>query len=287
MDRSANPIGHVIRRRRLRLPGVPAAKVERRIVIEDGPLEVLQFPTRLNPELAVEDLASLVIDVERVRLAPRAIEREHQASRERLAQRHLSDDPAQLGHDFEMVAAGQLSIDSPLEYERTKLVEPRPLSSGGIARGEIPERRASPQTEGGSQGRGRGLRLAAFEGTRRVGRRGTRTARRRPRSLLTEADSRWAVSRSSPGPGPAGGPPRAPRARAVHRAADRRLQISSISRSPVTVLPTFNTRSARTARGRGPPILIGPRGPTTSSGPRMRNSMAAKSSHREQTVSKQ
>ena len=242
-------------------------------MIEDGSLEFLQFPTRLNPELAVEDLASVVIDVERVRLAPRAIEREHQASRERLAQRHLRDDPAQLGHDGEMMAAGELGIDSPLERERTKLVEPRPLSSGDVARGEIPERRASPQTEGGRQGRGRGLGLAVFEGARRVGHEG-----------LEPLDVDLAAFGSKPiavglclDPARAQGPPEG---RHVHfervlRTA-RRIVPPDLVDQPiaVTVLPTFNTRSARTARGSGPPILIGPRGPTTSSGPRMRNSMA-------------
>ena len=52
-------------------------------------------------------------------------------------------------------------------------------------------------------------------------------------------------------------------------------QTSSIKRSLDNVSPTWMTRSARIARCRPLPILIGPRGPMTSSGPRTRNSIAA------------
>src|SRR6266498_2634501 len=52
-------------------------------------------------------------------------------------------------------------------------------------------------------------------------------------------------------------------------------QTSSMRWSVETVSPTFRTRSARIARCRPLPILIGPLGPMASSGPRTLNSIAA------------
>jgi len=88
-------------------------------VIQNGALQGFQFPTRIDPELAVEDGARSVIHVEGLGLPSRAVQRQHQASVEYLAQWHFGDEAAQVGHKVEMAAAGELGVDPPFQGQHT------------------------------------------------------------------------------------------------------------------------------------------------------------------------
>ncbi len=72
----------------------PAHRVERGIVREDPPLQLAELLARLEPELLDERLARVAgTTAERVGLAARAVEREHQLAGEALAQRVLARPP--------------------------------------------------------------------------------------------------------------------------------------------------------------------------------------------------
>ena len=62
-------------------------RLERRVVVEDGPFEPPELVVRLEPELLVEQAPPRAIDVERVSLAAAAIEGQHQLTAQPLAQR--------------------------------------------------------------------------------------------------------------------------------------------------------------------------------------------------------
>ena len=84
-------------------------------MIQHGALQSLQFPSRIHSEFAVEDLARVVVGLQGLGLPSRAVERQHQASVEDLTQWHFADEPAQIGHELEMTAAGELGIDPPFQ----------------------------------------------------------------------------------------------------------------------------------------------------------------------------
>ena len=58
---------------------------ERPVLLEDRPLEAAQLLARLQPELVDEQAAPLLVGGERVGLAARAVEGEHQLAAQALA----------------------------------------------------------------------------------------------------------------------------------------------------------------------------------------------------------
>ncbi len=84
------------------------------IVIQDLPLEALQLPARLDAELVDERPSRGLVDVERVRLAPRAIEREHQLATQPLLEWMLGDEGLELGDQGGVTAELEVRLD-PLD----------------------------------------------------------------------------------------------------------------------------------------------------------------------------
>ena len=132
-------------------------------------LQRLKLFPGLHPELAVKDRAGTAVHIERVRLTSRAVQGEHEPSVERLAQRHLANEPTQLGHEFEMAAAGEIRVDPPFQCKRPQFVEPSALGSRGIAGSEIAEGRTAPEGERGSEASRRRLGIAGGECARCLG----------------------------------------------------------------------------------------------------------------------
>ena len=196
-------------------------ETQRRIVAEDGVLHRLEFRSWLHAELAVEHLSSLAIDIERLGLSARSIERQHQAGLECLAQGHLRDEAPQVRHELEVPARGQLGIDSQLERERSALFEAGALRSGASGR-EVVQRGTAPQVQRCGKSRARRI------GDRR--RRTRETPRRRARRMCGgppathrgAGGSRSAGSRSGRARSPVAGPRREPRACAERSRARRR-----------------------------------------------------------------
>ena len=134
-------------------------EVDRGILLQDRLLELAQRPARLNAEFADEDPPALLIDLERFRLAPGAVEREHQLRAQMLAQRMLSDKPLDLGYQLGVPAQGEISIDAFLETDEAQLLEARDLESGKAVVGELAKRRATPERQRLVQQRRSGFRV--------------------------------------------------------------------------------------------------------------------------------
>ena len=67
---------------------------------EDRALQVPQLNPRLETELTVQELPSLAVDLQCLRLAAGAVEREHQEPAQPLAVRVLADKRLELGHEL-------------------------------------------------------------------------------------------------------------------------------------------------------------------------------------------
>ena len=85
----------------LRRPAVATrgTRADRRVLAQDPRLQVLQAPARLDAELADERAARVLVGLERLRLAARAVEGLHQQLTRPLAQRLLGDERLELRDD--------------------------------------------------------------------------------------------------------------------------------------------------------------------------------------------
>jgi hypothetical protein len=92
-------------------------------VIQDRALQLAQRLARLDPQLANERPAPVLVDLERLRLPPDAVKGEHQLGAQALAQRMLSDEPVELGHEIQVAPECQLGADPVLERRDAKLLE--------------------------------------------------------------------------------------------------------------------------------------------------------------------
>ncbi len=126
---------------------LPRPELERRIVHEHRPLQPLQRATGLEPELLHEHLARLVVDAQRLGLAARAVEGDHELGPESLAQRMLRDERLQFRDELGVPAGRKLRLDPILGRGQTQLLEPRRLGprKGRVA--EVHERRPAPEAD--------------------------------------------------------------------------------------------------------------------------------------------
>ena len=97
--------------------------VQRRILLEDRALELAQRLAGLDPQLLDQRAACALVHGERVGLAARAVEREHQLPAQPLAQRVLRDQPLELGDELRMTAEREVGVD-PV-FERRRAAAPR------------------------------------------------------------------------------------------------------------------------------------------------------------------
>jgi hypothetical protein len=82
-----------------------------KLLAEDRLLELLERRARVDPELLDERSARVPVDLERLRLAARAVEREHELGAEALAERVRGDELLQLSDDFPVPAEGEIGLD--------------------------------------------------------------------------------------------------------------------------------------------------------------------------------
>ena len=148
------PVG--LRRR----PPRALLELELGVLLEDRLLEPPQRLAGLEPELVGQLLTGGAVDVQRLGLAARAVERQHELAAQTLAQRVRRDQRLQLADQVGMPAAGQLGVDALLERRQPQLLEPQDLRLRERLVGEVGERRAPPQGQrlaqlrGGSSGLG-------------------------------------------------------------------------------------------------------------------------------------
>jgi len=139
-------------------------------VSQDCALELLQRRARFETEAIDERCPRLSVRIERLGLAPRSIQGEHELPAEPLAQRVIPDQRFELGNDFGMAAERQVGVDAELEGRQTNLLESRDRRLRERLVGQIRQRRTAPERERFAQVRGRPLRLATGKRLRRLGR---------------------------------------------------------------------------------------------------------------------
>ena len=134
--------------RRSSTGGMTAGTIERRILAQDRLLELAQRGARLEAELVHERPARVLVGGERVGLAARAVEREHELTAQSLAERMLADERLELADERRRAgrARARRRSDPPAPHGAA----PRGEVSASRTRlvvGEVGERRAAPERE--------------------------------------------------------------------------------------------------------------------------------------------
>ena len=157
---------HVTRRRasgarRLRRPRRRGRRGD--LVAQDRRLQRAQLRRRLDAQAVDERLVRAAVGLQRVRLPPGAVEREHLLAAQPLAQRMLAHERLELADHLGVAAAGEVRVDPVAQARQPQVLQPRDLRLREALVGDVRERRAAPQRERPSQRRRRLPRLAARE----------------------------------------------------------------------------------------------------------------------------
>ena len=119
--------------------------LERRRVREHIPLQLLQRRPGLQARLLDEAAAHVLIDLERLDLAPAAVEREHQQLGEALARRMLRPQACQRGDRVRVVAECEFGLGTGFIRRQPLLLQARDLRPDGAF--ELGERGTAPGGE--------------------------------------------------------------------------------------------------------------------------------------------
>ena len=128
----------------LRLDG---GSIERRVLVEHGPLERPELGPRLDPEVLDRRLARRPVGGERVGLAAGPVEREHLLGPEPLAVRMVGGERIELRHERRVAPELEVGVDPLLERGEPELLEAQPRRDPERLTVELRERRAAPQRE--------------------------------------------------------------------------------------------------------------------------------------------
>ena len=194
-------------RRRREVAATPAAGREggdRRVLREDRLLEPPELRPRLEPELVREHAPRLLEDLERVRLAPAAVERQHQLPPQPLAERVVGERRAKGGHELAMLAERERDLELLLERIDVERLEAARLRVEPRRPRQPLQRRPTPQRRCRRHGVRRGGDVAVAQ--RRAGVRSAapRTRPRRsspPRGRSRRASRGWRSRRARRGGG--------------------------------------------------------------------------------------
>ena len=148
-------------------------QVERGILDQDRALEPGECRTRLDAELLEQRSLRGLERVERLGLAPRSVQREHEKTPETLAVGVLGDQGLELADEMRVPTEREVCIDPVFDGDEPELLESGDLGTREVLEREVGERRPGPELERGAKEVGGASRVA----------RGTRCLRRR-RQLL-------------------------------------------------------------------------------------------------------
>ena len=137
--------------------------VERRILYEDGSLELLQRNAGLEAQLDVQVLARLPVHRQSFGLPAAAVEREHQLRAQAFTQRLLRDRCLELAHQRRVPAERELGVDALFHGGEAKLLEPLHLDARERLELEIGEGPAAPQRLRLAKQRGGACRVSLRE----------------------------------------------------------------------------------------------------------------------------
>ena len=129
---------------RVREIGRPRA-LQRRVVAQDRLVERAQLRPGLDADLVRELAPCRPIGVERLGLAPAAVEGDHQLPREPLARRMVGDQPPELRNQLGVPARRGVSLHAGLERRQPLLLQLRDLGLRERLEREVGQRRAAPQ----------------------------------------------------------------------------------------------------------------------------------------------
>ena len=136
--------------------------------MQDRVLQGTQLVTRLDAQLVGEPPPRLAVGVERVGLAPAAVESEHELAGEPLVRRMLGHHTSQLSDELDVAAGGEVRIDSGGDGGLVLLLEPRDLGLRERLERQVAERRPAPQRERLAQEPARVVDLARGQGASSV-----------------------------------------------------------------------------------------------------------------------
>ena len=105
----------------------PRRRAELGVLFEDLALETPERLARLEPELGCEVLAAVLVHLQRLRLATRPVQGQHQLTAEALAERMALDEGLQLPDQLAVAAQSEIRVDPLLERGEPKLLEPGDL----------------------------------------------------------------------------------------------------------------------------------------------------------------
>ena len=126
--------------------------VEGRVLGQDLLLQALQLGPGLDPDLLGERPVGLAVGIERLRLAPVAIEGEHALRVRALSQRLVGDQRLEPDDRLGVAPRRELGVDRQLRGPHVKLLQPADLWAGKRLGGDVGERGAAPELErGGGQ----------------------------------------------------------------------------------------------------------------------------------------
>ena len=93
----------------------PYCEIETGILLEDRPLETLQGRAGVDAELLHQRMPRVLERLERLRLSPGAIQREHELSAEPLPERMRPHERLELAGQGRVSTAGEVGLDPLLE----------------------------------------------------------------------------------------------------------------------------------------------------------------------------
>jgi hypothetical protein len=102
---------------------------------------------RLDADLLDQPAASVAVDLERLRLPPTAIQREHQLAREPLTDRMLAEQSLQLADQRRVPAGGEIGLHARLQRGQPLLLQPRDLRLRERLELQARQRRPAPQPQ--------------------------------------------------------------------------------------------------------------------------------------------
>src|SRR5262249_48647754 len=107
-----------------RLASACRFEIERRVMLEDCPLELLQLRPRLDSQLVDQRSARRAVRGEGVGLSATAVAGEHLQGAGSLAEWVLGRQLFELAHELGLASASEIRLDASLESHEPELVEP-------------------------------------------------------------------------------------------------------------------------------------------------------------------
>ncbi len=238
-------------------------------------MQAPQLGARLDADLLDKRAPGRPVSLERVGLAPAAVQREHELSAQTLAQRMQRDQLPQLGHELAVRSDREIRFDAQLDarpgaarrgwrWRPARTVRTRTPPAAGRATSRV-RRAASPPHGPPRPPPTRPAPPALSLGiARHPAHRARSAADSQPASCSGRRDPRAPAAAGTHAPGRSGS----------HRPAHPPPTDATARRSVLTASLACRTSIASAARTFPPVTGISPEAARTSSGPRIRNSIA-------------